>query len=328
MMNTRYMYRVSPSLDSFQATMSGLLRPCRISQKSSQSYRTEVSHGRMRPFGLTAIRIGGQARIAVEAHHDMTLLQIPLQGMFISRDRRGDELFYNAGVNAQLVDAHSPIDLEFHPSTRMLIFNLNNDQIDILGGKQFIEQFTHKKRVISFDGPVGFAFYQLAQFVMREIESDKEAFFNDGLSERLEDSLLASLAAALDVQPQEKLEAYAVPSYIQRAERFMADNLNKSLTLKAIVDATGISARTLHRTFRGARGDTPLGVFKNMRLDKVHAELVRRNCGPGDITRVAMTWGFNHMGLFSADYRGRFGMLPSETVRRSREVPELNRGWS
>jgi hypothetical protein len=47
------MHRLSPSIDSFQDTMSGLLRPCRISKKSSRTYRTEVAHGRMRPFGLT-----------------------------------------------------------------------------------------------------------------------------------------------------------------------------------------------------------------------------------------------------------------------------------
>src|SRR5690606_3959112 len=121
MPTTSYMHRLSPSIDSFQDTMSGLLRPCRISKKSSQTYRTEVSHGRMRPFGLTAIRVGGHARIEVEAHNDMTLLQVPLQGVFVSRDRRGDELLYQSGMNAQLVDAHSAIDLEFHPSTRMLI---------------------------------------------------------------------------------------------------------------------------------------------------------------------------------------------------------------
>jgi AraC-like DNA-binding protein len=247
----------------------------------------------------------------------MTLLQVPLQGIFVSRDRRGDELLYQSGMNAQLVDAHSAIDLEFHPSTRMLIFSLNDTQIDILGGKEFIEQFTHNKRVVSFDTLVGHAFYQLAHFVINEIEKDKEAFFHGGLSERLEDSLMASLAAALDTQPRARPLTSAVPSYVQRAEKFMLDNLDKQLTLQELVDATGTSARTLHRTFRSVRGNTPLGVFKNMRLDKVHAELVRGHAGPGDITRIAMAWAFNHMGLFSADYRQRFGYLPSETVRRA-----------
>lgn len=318
MTNVGYMHRLSPSLDSFQATMSGLLRPCRISQKSSRSYRTEVSHGRMRPFGLTSIRIGGQARIEVDAHRDMTLLQIPLQGSFISRDRRGDGLLYSAGMNAQLVDALSPMDLEFQPTTRMLILNLSDKQIDLLGGRKVVEQFTYNNRVVSFDTAAGQAFYQLAHFVMREIENNKETFFNDGLSERLEDCLLASLAAALETVPQSAHRTGAAPCYVQRAERFMADNLREPLTLDEIVQAAGASARTLHRTFREVRGDTPLGVLKGMRLEKVHAELVRGRCGVGDVTRIAMNWGFNHMGLFAADYRSRYGMTPSATARMAR----------
>ncbi len=97
---------------------------------------------------------------------------------------------------------------------------------------------------------MGHAFYQLAHFVINEIEKDKEAFFHGGLSERLEDSLMASLAAALDTQPRARPLTSAVPSYVQRAEKFMLDNLDKQLTLQELVDATGTSARTLHRTFR------------------------------------------------------------------------------
>jgi AraC-like DNA-binding protein len=273
----------------------------------------------MKPFGLTAIRLGGQARIAVDAHRDMTLLQIPLEGHFVSRDRRGDGLIYHAGINAQLVDAHSPIDLEFHPSTRMLIFNLSDSQIELIGGKNVVEQFTYTNRVISLDNMTGKAFYHLSQFVMREIEADQETFFNDGLAARLEDCLLLSLCAALDASPQPAAaRSGPVPCYIQRAERFMADNLRETVTLAEIVQAAGTSARTLHRTFREVRGDTPLGVLKGMRLERVHAELVRGTCGTGDITRVAMNWGFNHMGLFAADYRQRFGLTPSATVIKAR----------
>lgn len=312
------LYRLSPSLDAFQATMSSLLRPCRISEKSSRTYRTEVTHGGMRPFGLTSIRIGGQARIAVDAHRDMTLLQVPLQGHFISRDRRGDGLLYDAGVSAQLVDAHSPIDLEFQPSTRMLIFNLNDSQIELIGGKQVVEQFTYKKRLIALDNAAGKAFYQLAQFVMREIQADQTTFFNDGLAERLEDCLLLSLAAALEASPQPAARSDAVPYYVRRAERFMADNLRNPLTLAEIVQAAGASARTLHRGFREVRGDTPLGVLKRMRLERVHEELLQGRCASGDITRVSMSWGFNHMGLFAADYRKQFGTTPSATVTETR----------
>jgi AraC-like DNA-binding protein len=36
------------------------------------------------------------------------------------------------------------------------------------------------------------------------------------------------------------------------------------------------------------------------------------------VTAVALRWGFGHLGQFAADYRARFGELPSETLRRAR----------
>lgn len=48
----------------------------------------------------------------------------------------------------------------------------------------------------------------------------------------------------------------------------------------------------------------------------MHAELL----SPGSrasVTDVAVRWGFFHLGRFAQQYRERFGVLPSETVRRT-----------
>ena len=126
--------------------------------------------------------------------------------------------------------------------------------------------------------------------------------------------LIAALGAAV-AGPHDKTDpSPMVPPHVRRAERFMAANLSRSITVEDIADAAGTSARTLFRGFRDARRDTPLGSLKSMRLDRVHAELSQNIIGRGEITRVAMAWGFNHMGLFAADYRKRFGVAPSKTV--------------
>lgn len=298
--------------------MSNLLRPCHIRQKFDSTYQTTILHGRLRHFGITMIGIDGQARIAVDAHEDMILLQIPLKGDFVSRDRRGDATMFGAGLHAQLVNASSAMDLELEPSTRMLIINVGGQ--GITGGRAAAasHRALAKPSIIPLETPAGRAFYSLAAFVGREMDRQKRQFFDDGLGCRLEDSLFSSLLALLDMAPPQRQTSGAVPSHVRRAEQFMADNLAHPVTLDDIVAAVGTSARTLHRTFRQVRGDSPLGVLKSMRLEKVHAELLHRRCGAGDITRIAMKWGFTHMGLFAADYRRRFGRTPSETIRQSR----------
>ena len=42
-----------------------------------------------------------------------------------------------------------------------------------------------------------------------------------------------------------------------------------------------------------------------------------QNAMPGEsVTDIAERWNFNHLGRFSADYRARFGELPSATLQR------------
>lgn len=316
--HAEYVRRHSPSLDAFEETMSGLLRPCSITKKTSKTYRTEVRHGRMNRVGLTAVSIGGSANIAVNAHRSLTLLQIPLQGSFSSFNTRYDRHIYSADTSAQLVHATSPMHLEFSASTRMLIIDLNDEQLNLLGGARLFREVIGHEGAVSIDRGTGLALVRLAKFIMGEIEASKETFFDIALAERLEDCLLAAISAAIGERDSKSEVGRPLPSYIRKAERFMLENMDQPITLAEIVAAVGTSARTLHRTFREVRGETPLGVLKNMRLDRVHQELLSGKIASGDITRLAMSFGFNHMGLFSADYKARFGVLPSALARQLR----------
>ena len=53
-----------------------------------------------------------------------------------------------------------------------------------------------------------------------------------------------------------------------------------------------------------------------MRLSRVHDEL--RNADPTRVTVAAAAhrWGFAHLGRFASAYREKYGVAPSETLRR------------
>jgi AraC-like DNA-binding protein len=53
-------------------------------------------------------------------------------------------------------------------------------------------------------------------------------------------------------------------------------------------------------------------------LEAVRQALLEGGCN-GNITAVAMQWGFTHLGRFSSDYKKLFLEVPSKTVERSRK---------
>jgi len=108
------------------------------------------------------------------------------------------------------------------------------------------------------------------------------------------------------------------PYYVKRAEDFISRNTREPAALAEIVEFSGVSARTLFEGFRKFRGVSPMRHAKNVRLDRVRADLLGIRSGYTErknLTEIAGAWGFSHMGNFSKDYRQRFGERPSQTIR-------------
>ena len=87
------------------------------------------------------------------------------------------------------------------------------------------------------------------------------------------------------------------------------------LTVADVAEAVGVSARALQDGFRRHLGTTPVSYLRDVRLDRVRAELTAAAPGATTVTDVAYRWGFFHPGRFAAAYRERFGESPSRTLR-------------
>lgn len=108
-----------------------------------------------------------------------------------------------------------------------------------------------------------------------------------------------------------------LPAIIRRAERYMVDRASEPITTSDIAADLGVSLRSLQAGFRKWRATTPHAFLRRIRLQLVHDELQRSG---GEVTRVALRYGFAHLGRFSAHYREAFGEDPSKTLRRSRNA--------
>ena len=312
-----HLWRRSNSLEEFEELMSGLLRPCAVIGQSRTRYRTEVIHQKVAGLGLTIVQLGGVAKVEVQPDRNMSLLQIPVRGAFGARNTRGDIEAYSEGDHAQLIDARTPLELEFRSSTRMLIINLNSEQLSAIGATKRLRSIQDPCRV-SLTTAAGRRLRRLSHFLIDEIQTDQQGLIEmAALAGSLEQAMLVVLRETLAPQSSTGLPG-RTDDLVVRAERFMRDHFDQQLTPAEIAKAVGTSLRSLHRLFREQRNTTPLTQLKEIRLHHVHAQLQTGGLSEDGLTGLAMRCGFNHMGLFAADYRQRFGCTPSETLRRRR----------
>lgn len=102
--------------------------------------------------------------------------------------------------------------------------------------------------------------------------------------------------------------------HVRVAMDFMDDHAAEPITVPDVANAACVSMRALQAGFHDEVGMSPMADLRNLRLDKARADL---QAGPADasVSEVATRWGFMHLGRFAEQYRRKFGVLPSETLK-------------
>lgn len=106
----------------------------------------------------------------------------------------------------------------------------------------------------------------------------------------------------------------AMPRNLKRAIEYMVANISQPMSVADIAREAGTSVRALQAAFQQFKDTTPLSYLRQMRLEGVRRTLSDA-ANTLSIAQVARTWGFTHMGRFSAIYHDAFGQTPSETTR-------------
>ena len=122
------------------------------------------------------------------------------------------------------------------------------------------------------------------------------------------------LVAAADPENPESAKRSCSPPAIRRAEDYLMDHLSGAISVADVAMAAGVSARTLSREFRRHRGTTVKEFARERRLEAANRALLAAESGETNVTQVALEFGFDQLGRFSADYKRAFGEFPSETL--------------
>ena len=106
------------------------------------------------------------------------------------------------------------------------------------------------------------------------------------------------------------------PGNIAKAEEYIEANAGLPITIADILLQAECSRKVLFGNFRKFRGYTPGEFLATVRLKLAHGRLSQPN-ESDTITSIAYESGFSHLGRFSENYQKRYGVLPSETLRKS-----------
>lgn len=118
---------------------------------------------------------------------------------------------------------------------------------------------------------------------------------------------------------QDAREAPSAPlSMVRRAEEYIRAHSSEDLSISAVAGHLQITARALQMGFRLQRGQSPYSYVETVRLEKAHQLLIAADDGES-VTQIALDCGFSHLGRFSQQYKRRYGVMPSQSLRISRE---------
>jgi AraC-like DNA-binding protein len=126
-------------------------------------------------------------------------------------------------------------------------------------------------------------------------------------------------SAAIAAEPRT-----AGPPQVSRAIDYIQLNWRGPLLVEDIAAAAGVSARSLFKSFRAAKGVSPMAYVKAIRIEKAHQMLLGADAAT-TVAAIALTCGFHNAGHFAKDYRDAFGEPPSATLARVRTMMRCRR---
>ena len=134
---------------------------------------------------------------------------------------------------------------------------------------------------------------------------------------RAEEEILTVLMELLSRQipTKPKLTSGEKTALIIRDQVFQ--HMDGNISIHSLAKQHNISEQTLQNSFKSLFGFTPKLFLRLLKLNLVHQELQNAHIKQDTVSKVAIKWGFTHMGRFSAYYTELFGENPSQALQKN-----------
>lgn len=272
-----------------------------------------------RDVSLNYVQYGAGVDIEPGYLGDFYLLQIPLRGG--SEVRCGGQ---TASANTRMASLPSPtehLSMRWANESPHLIVQFSkvalHRQLELLAQQPVLRPLVFDLG-LRLDSPSVTPMLNFVKYLCVTLDDDN-ALSGTALATQAENYLLSSLLTlaphnhshALEVNNRRRL----LPRSVRQAQELLHSQVSQPLSLAEVCQHLGVSARALQLAFREHLGQSPMAYLRDIRLDSVRRVLLDVH-SPLKITisEVAATYGFFHLGHFAAQYRLRFGELPTQTL--------------
>jgi len=289
-----------------------------------QRIDAEMYYRKIRGIGLGRMRYGANVAIDPGRLENFALIQMPISGL--ETVEHGAHTVCSNNRVASVLSPTLPLKMQHDSGTEKLFVRIDRDVLERhcrqhIGGD--LRQPVEFAPRMAMDQPRCASWLRLIKWLYDEFGQDSpqgdEVLASPLFAAQIEQMVIASL---LLTQPHNYSERLAddspsiAPYFVKRAESFIEENAHEPLTIGEIVEHVGVSTRSLFSGFRKYRNTTPMEYLKSVRMQRVREELEQAAPHSTTVTRVAVAWGFAHLGHFTCDYKRYFGESPSVTLSR------------
>lgn len=122
--------------------------------------------------------------------------------------------------------------------------------------------------------------------------------------------LIEKFSRTIDVKPSDVAENSIDEQFLQKALRFVEENIdNPEISVEQFCIYMAVSRTNLHRKLKALTGKSATEFIRSIRLKRAASLLQQKS---GTVSDVAYSVGFNNLSYFSRCFKEEIGKLPSE----------------
>lgn len=149
----------------------------------------------------------------------------------------------------------------------------------------------------------------------RRVLEEPNLFDNVHEIEVMEKNIVKAIKYVFEEQTGENCHLTEGEKTALEVKFFLLDSIEETITVQSITEQFKISDKTLETSFKSLFGITPKHFINLLKLNHAHEDLQLSDTQMVNVSDIATKWGFSHFGRFAKEYKGLFGVLPSETLK-------------